>query len=178
MTTVPNTSGGFGLGVVDGSDLNSRLCDPVEFLLNRPIFRGRSTASQSVGTGSWTSLALAAEDVDSADGHDNATNNTRYTAVYAGWYQVSCVVGTIAGNVTGRRGARFAVNGTLINASRCLLAATTASAIVMPGTTVVLYLNVGDYVEAQGFQDSGGPLNFGSAAVDDNSMLNVVWESN
>jgi hypothetical protein len=181
VAVVPDTHD-FGSGVGSSTEANAYIRDPIRFLLNPPLARLRSGAAQSLTNSTWTSLNLNTEEVDKdpsgAGGHDNVTNNSRFTAVYAGWYRVSGKAGIWPANTTGRRGVRYAVNGVAVIASKILLQGAASSAGDTPCASTLLFLNVGDYVEVQGFQESGGALNCGSATVDDNTHLTVKWESN
>lgn len=174
MATVPTTH-----TVVDGlatsSEMNSYFRDPIAFLMKPPIFRLRQTVVQSLTSGVWTAVTFTTEDVDTdvdgVGGHDNAVNTSRYTARYAGWYEVSFMA-NIAASAAGQRGGRVAVNGTAITGSESFIDATAAGGIELPASTALVFLNVGDYVEAQALQSSGGAIN---TAV--GSCLNGVWRS-
>lgn len=170
LPTIPN----FVDGILPTSQL-VQLADVLDFLMQPPIAELRSSAAQSLATATWTGIDLAAEDQDSVDGHDNSTNPSRYTAVYPGRYLLGGGVG-YASNVTGRRGARFAVNGTAVTNSEAMIPAITGGV----GTSVAarsktVYLGVGDYAELQGFQDSGGALNTGTG--NGGSHFTVLWVS-
>lgn len=179
MATVPSTTD-FVSGIATSTELNAYVSDPLDFLLRRPIFRGRQTVTQNLTTATWTALTIDTEDVDSDVGgggaHDTSSNTSRFTARYPGWYQVSGA-SSFPGNVTGRRGSRLGVNGTALNGSTVIVTATTASGVIIPTAAELLYLNVSDYVEVFAFQDSGGTLAT-VVATDAQSRLNVIWVSN
>lgn len=127
--------------------------------LDFPVTQVRSTGATSITNNAYTSVNFATEDYDDDGMHSTVTNTSRLTAVRAGRYQLDGAAGFVS-NATGRRGAQFAVNGTAINASQTLLAAfTSAGGIDVPCRGVVVTLAVGDFVELQAFQDSGGALN-------------------
>lgn len=160
---VPDTGGGFGGSSVPGSsDLNSKLVDPINWLLKPPLARLRQTVLQSINTSTFTAITFTTEDVDTdvngVGGHSTSITTSRYTANQAGWYQLSGAVG-YAANATGRRLAAFYVNGTILNGSQVALAATAANDAAIPARTMVAFLNVGDYAELYGYQESGGALN-------------------
>lgn len=179
MAAVPGTHD-FADGVVTTSEDNSFIRDPLLFLLNRPAAELRQTVVQSIPNVTWTSITFTTEDLDTdpagTGGHDNVTNTSRFTAVYAGWYRLSGGV-EFAVNATGQRAAAWAVNGTLLNAGRTLIGATAALGMGVPARTKLLFLNVGDYVELQVYQNSGGALNTAVVAEGAPSMT-VVWERN
>lgn len=179
MPVVPGTHT-FTDGIAPSSEMNSYVRDPIAFLQRKPICKARQATLQSIPSGAFTSITLDAEDVDTdvdgVGGHDNVTNNSRFTARYPGYHSISggC---SFASNVTGRRGVRVAVNGTAVNGSTVVLAATIAASVVVGNDRNLVYLNVGDYVELQAFQDSGGALNTVST-TDSQPRLMVSWESN
>ena len=177
MTAVP-TPKTFTDVTLPASDLNTGVRDPLLFLMNLPIAKLTAAAAQTHNsTGNWVALNWGAEIVDSANGHDNSTNPSRYTAVYAGWYLVAASV-SWAANSTGRRGLKFVVYGTAVLSGSVFWAASIASAIEIPGKTDLVYLNVNDYVETHAFQDSGGNLSMNGTASETNGGMTVVWVSN
>lgn len=178
MAVVP-TSHTFTDGLKTSSEDNTYIRDPIAFLQSPPIAELRQTTAQSIPNAAYTPLQFNAEDVDSAGGHDNVTNNTRYTAVYAGWYQVSGGSGSVP-NATGRRITALAVNGAVANGSQISPNNTgAASDTNVPTRTKLVFLNVGDYVELWLYQDSGGALNTNSAVAGvTQSSMTVKWVSN
>jgi hypothetical protein len=179
VSVVPATHT-FTDGIATSTEANAYVRDPINFLLARPLAKVRQATLQSITTATFTSITMDAEDADTNVGgtaqHDLVTNNSRFTAVYPGWYQVSGGSGWAA-NATGRRGCRPAVNGVLINGSGTLVPTTAAGTCQVPARTDLVYLNVGDYVEMQGFQDSGGNLNT-AVSGEQMSSMDVVWVSN
>jgi hypothetical protein len=146
--------------------LKAGVGDPLTFLLDPPRCVAYATAAQSIPNSSFTSLALAAEDVDneatashlSGTGmHDLVTNNSRLVARTAGTYMCTGMVAWAA-NATNRRGTRWAKNGVALARSQQLQPAAAAVGLAIPARTIYLPLAVGDYVELQAFQDSGGAL--------------------
>jgi hypothetical protein len=90
------------------------------------------------------------------------------------------VSGSVAwtANTSGIRAARLAVNGTAVDGSQAQVpAAATSPSICVHVAGQLVYLAVGDYVEIQGFQSSGGGLltDVGGA---NSSRLTVMWASN
>ena len=149
--------------------------DAVNFLTNPPmatLVQATATASTS---GIWIALGMDTTTTDTYGGHSNTTNNSRYTAQVAGWYEVS---GTVAWpiNSAGARGVRIQKNGATIPTGAAAFTGTTNGdvyAIATPAYQV--QLNVGDYVEIWGFQSSGGALSTNVAAADVRSSMNVRW---
>jgi hypothetical protein len=168
----------FEIGASDTTALNL-LRDSIRFLQAPPVAELRQTAAQTFTTGVTTAVQFNAEDVDSdidaIGGHDNVTNNTRYTARYPGWYVVSGAV-VFAANVTGDRFAWFMVNGSDVNGSLGFVAGDATGTASTPARTKHVFLNVGDYVELVGFQNSGGNL-LTSGTGREQSSMSVRWVS-
>ena len=166
MAVVPGTHT-FTDGIATSTEANSFVRDPINFRMTPPMAHLRQSAVQSIPNGVSTAITFELEDVDTnlvgTPQHDLVTNNSRFTAVYPGWYLCTGGVG-FAANVTSRRGSSWGVNGVATTASDVRGAATSASAAIYPARTMFLFLNVGDYVELFAFQDSGGALNTNSGA--------------
>lgn len=169
----------FEVGVSDTTELNL-LRDCLSFLLNPPRAELRQTSSQTFTTSVAAATQFNAEDldtdVDGVGGHDNAVNNTRYTARYPGWYLISGACEHNA-NATGDRFAWLMVNGADVNASVGFIAGDATAATPTPARTKKVFLNVGDYVELVGFQSSGANLGT-SVAGRDQSSMSVQWVGN
>jgi hypothetical protein len=179
MATVPSPAVILGGFTPTGDDWDSYY-DTLAFLLNPPVCEVRQSAAQSIANATYVPVTFDLEDwdtdVDGVGGHDTVTNNSRFTARYAGTYQLSGAVGFVA-NATSTRGATWAVNGTNLNAGQVIVinAGATTDQMVVARTKHVR-LAVGDYVQLMAFQFSGGALNTssGSAAVVQASM-SVRW---
>ena len=179
MPTVPVVPTPTG-GVWNSSQL-AALSAAVSFLMGKPAAELRQTVAQSIPNAVWTAFTFTVEDLDSdpsggSGGHDNATNTSRWTCVYTGWYRTSGG-GELAVNATGQRGVAWAVNGTLVNASRTMVSATAAVGMDVPARTKLIFLITGDYVELQTWQNSGGALNTFITA-EAASGMSIVWERN
>jgi hypothetical protein len=147
-----------------------------------PTFQAHSESAQTCTSGIWTSLNLEVESFDNYGGHSILTNTSRYTAQVAGVYLVSgsaSFKGSSGGNTLHNRGVRIQVNGTSSahgSFVKTLSADGTASSAV--NTTCLVYLNVGDYVEVQGLQDSGSDVVTSATAGDVAPQMSVLWVSN
>jgi len=165
VPTAPDLSDGLLLT----SMLNDYVLELANFLRSPPAAMMRQTVAQSIVTATFTSLTMDTEEYDvfpsgGAKGHSTSVNTSRYTAVHPGYYNAVGVT-SWAFNGTGARGGRWTLNGVALNASVCLVQA--VSATQGTGVTIVgvrPYLSVGDYLELQGFQASGGNLNTGVPA--------------
>jgi hypothetical protein len=159
--------------LADATMLNTELRDVVNFLIAPPIFVAKQTVAQAMPTSAYAAITFTAEEIDSYGGHDNVTNNSRYTAQVAGWYHVLGIV-QWAVNATGRRACGLFVNGTRMRQTEgCTV--TTASGTTTSIAETELYLNVNDYVEIQGWQSTGANLNTQVAFPNSASMLCVLW---
>lgn len=179
MATVPSARSWSANEDVTSTNMNSGIRDPINFLMEPPIAELRQTAAQSLTTSTWTSITFGVEDVDndfaSTGGHSTVTNTSRYTAVYAGWYFLGGGV-AFASNATGIRATRWAINGSAVNGSQCTDSPITGNPHNVPGRGKFVFLAVGDYVELQGFQSSGGALNT-AVSTDSQSSMSVGWKS-
>jgi hypothetical protein len=148
-------------GTLPSSTL-SAVVAAVTFLLAPPRAELRQTVAQNLASsGVWVDLTFDVEDLDANVGnfpqHDTSVNTARFTAQYPGWYRVGGGVG-YAASVTNRRGARWAVNGTALNGNEAIVAATATGTCEIPARGKLIFLNAGDFLTLQGFQDTGGAL--------------------
>lgn len=157
-----------------GSNFNASVRDATTFLLNPPICNAIQATFQTVSTGLWTPLTLDSTVVDSYGMHSNSTNNSRATAQVAGWHLVSAASCWVS-NATGWRGIRILKNGsTAIAGSGTEITANSSGVTAIATPSVFVYLNVGDYVEGEGYQTSGANLAT-SVNNDANCALTVIW---
>jgi hypothetical protein len=176
MGVVVPTSHDFPDGVSTTSELNAFVRDPLDFLLTRPFGMFRApTAGQTVATGVMTAITFDEEVYDIPEGHSTSTNSSRYYATYAGWYQLQGGTGW-SSNTVNRRGGRWAVNGVEVYGTGVYLPATTGGSCEVPMKMFYVYLNVGDYVELYGYQDSGGNLNTANL-TDTACAMMIMWVS-
>ncbi len=175
MATVPSTFTFAAGAVLTAAELNTYVSYPVSYFLAPPLFIGRqASATQSTTSGSWTSILLDTEEIDRDGGHSTTTNTSRYTAQTAGYYTVNAIVAWNS-NSTGARATRLAVNGSAV-AGRAVAWQAAASLITASEISAPVFLNVGDYVEMQGNQVSGGSLST-SINADFAPMMSCRWMS-
>lgn len=129
------------------------------FLTNVPMAQlVQVTTGTALTTNAWGSIGFDSSTIDNYNGHSNSTNNSRYTIQVAGKYQVAGVVahGTSS---TGDRGAKVIKNGAVIQGAYSLVgSASTTHGVSVPVAPFVVQCIVGDYLELQGYQNSGGSL--------------------
>jgi hypothetical protein len=168
--------------------LNTELRDFVNFLNNPPIARLTSEGtSQTIPNGGvFTSIQLPTETVDTYGGHDNVTNNTRYTCQRAGLYLISGYVsiaeGAGGGTNNGYRAARLlqtiAAGGTQTYAGwTSLPQASTGTTGTGIYATALVRMAAGDYVELQlaHTQTNATVTRAVNSAANNCSRLLAVW---
>lgn len=177
MATVPVTRAWVAGEVVTAAYMNNNITSVLGWLLAPAIVQARQTVAVSVANaGTGTLMTYTAEDVDSTGMHSTAVNTSRLTAVYPGWYMGFASIGW-SPNAAGRRGGVWTVNATGFNGANTFLFAGVASTLSVPLKTVMAFLNVGDYLEVKGYQDSGGALSTAITAGEQ-SLLSAYWMSN
>lgn len=149
----------FAVGEVATADNINTYYSAISYLENPPIAVLYQANVQAITNVTDTAIQFDSTVVDSYNGHSNVTNNTRYVAQVAGYYQV---MGTISyqQNSTGGRLVRLRKNGsTEIQSSASEQPPSNDFNCVMSTPSVQVFLAVNDYIEVIGFQDSGGSLN-------------------
>lgn len=145
--------------------------DAINFLANKPMAVLYQGTAQSFTTGSAAAVTFDSTTTDTYGGHSNSTNNTRYTAQVAGWYWV---YGTVSWSNTsgGNRNTTINKNGSQV--AQFGSAVPSASSTVFPqvDAAALVQMNVGDYVEVVGYQDSGSTV---STHAQGSSMV-VMWD--
>jgi NADPH:quinone reductase-like Zn-dependent oxidoreductase len=143
------------------------------FLMAPPICRVRQGGVLTTTSGVWSALTFNTTDVDSEGGHNNVTNNTRYTCQVPGWYMVEgyFAVNNGGGGV-GRFACSLAKNGTQIQGAMQTTLVIADLQALLAGT--VVSLAVGDYVETWGYQNTGSLVNT-FVGTDLCSCMNVFW---
>jgi hypothetical protein len=175
MATVPVEITWVTGQVVTAAQLNANLRDAINFLISPPLAILRQTVAGSFTSATWTQVSFDTEDIDRDSGHSTVTNTSRYTAQTAGYYLCAGKI-SFASNATGRRWTRWDVNGSEINATRLGFAPSNGDVSEIPACSRWIFLNVGDFVELKGYQDSGGALNT-VVTSGDQPMANLQWMS-
>jgi hypothetical protein len=138
-----------------------------------PRFSGYASTAQAFATGtSYSPLNLDAEVYDSEGGHSTTTNSSRYTVQVPGLYRITAQ-SAFAVNSSGARAVAIGVNGT---ASKACQGAPPPSNSWSNQVTWETYLNVGDFVEAMTWQNSGGALSTVTGGM--GPSLSVWWIGN
>jgi len=160
VLAVPNLAAFLAGSRINAARWKSDVTDAVTFLANPPVFQAYQSAAQSISNSSVTALGMDTEVVDTYNGHDTVTNNSRWTCPTgaAGTYVAIGYFG-LAANATGVRLVRINKNGATLPLSQSDLATPGTAVSLATFSIALVQLAVGEYVEAYGFQTSGGALN-------------------
>ena len=170
--TVPQTATKSATQLITGALWNAGPKALGDFVLGPPMFRGHQAATQTLASGAWTAMSLGATDVDTDTGHSNSVNNSRYTTQVQGWYWVEGYVAFQSGQPASRFESAIAKNGVIVpGSSQFLLRQNDLQAL---SAGCVVQLNVTDYVEVWGRQNSGGNL-LTQAGTDLLPSMNAFW---
>lgn len=164
----------FGPSIIPDTVLN-QLADAVRFAMAPPLFVARQTVAQALTNGVYDEINWDSVTVDTVNGHDSGLP-TRYTAQYAGWYQLSGGA-SFAANATGIRRCGWAINGSAIDDRLAVVTAVASGGLHGVARTMHVYLSEEDYVELWALQGSGGSLNT-DVANGVQSSISVRWVSN
>lgn len=133
------------------------------------------TSAQSVPNNAQTALQFNGTDlVDLYAAHDPATNNTRFTAPFAGRFSFSGLASYVA-NATGVRDAVWRKNSGAVSGGHIQVPNNGAGPVMVNAPVLQMTLAASDIVELSGFQNSGGPLNT-DVANDDQPFMCVWYE--
>ena len=117
----------------------------------------KATANQSMPNATFTAITWNSEYFDTDSFHSTATNTSRFTIPTgkAGYYSI---IGRLdyAANVTQSRRMAIYKNGTLIQGQ--VFVVPSGGFEITTQIATVLNLDVADYIEIYGFQNSGGAL--------------------
>lgn len=138
----------------------------------------QSSAGTSVANSAtvWTPIAWDTEVADTVNGWVASPHPTRYTAQpgWAGGYAATLKILYPAATVA-VRGAAFQINGGTPMLGSGVFRSDSAQVLV--SATWEFFLNVGDYVEGVGLQNSGGALTTAIGAVTTSSLV-IHWLGN
>ena len=134
-----------------------------------------NNTTQSLTDATATALTFNSEDFDVGGLHSTSSNTSRMTipASMGGVYLLIGGTG-FAPNATGFRQLDLKKNGTTILASTTVPSNTAGSPTGIFHLSFVAVLAAADYIELFATQNSGGPLNVGSATRNLASFLQVI----
>lgn len=159
MATIPSFRTWTTGEVVTAAMMNSNVRDAGNFFLSWPVCEARQTVAQSLPNNSATGVTFDTNDIDTDSAHSTVTNPSRYTAKTQGRFQVSGKCSFTA-NATGIRTVSIGLNGTVINGSDVFALATATDNMRLWAGPLTQFMNgTTDYLEVQGYQNSGAGLN-------------------
>lgn len=144
-----------------GDILTAAWCDQVDenfqFFADPPACSVFNSTAVAVGNNTNHIMVAGSENYDNDAMHSTSSNTSRITVQTAGRYLAIATV-SFAANATGNRQAEFYVNGVTSGGGALI---DNAGASNSTGLLLVrmLVLSVGDYVEVNVVQRSGGNLN-------------------
>jgi len=136
-----------------------------------PAARATTNLTQSIPNNAIADVTLNTEAFDTANLHDNVTNNHVLTAPVAGVYQITGNV-RWASNATGTRFLDISLAGGRI--ASVWANATGGTAETDQSVSATYALAAGDQVNLEVFQTSGGALDLVKLGTDDPN-LSMVW---
>jgi hypothetical protein len=123
------------------------------------IYGGTTGTTQSLAGATWTNINWNANISDLHGLHNSGTNDPNVYIKTAGWYRVNArLTFTSNGSATGTCGIQLLVNGVVQNDTIVFAQRFTGNPSA-PETSKILFLNSGQNVRVQGYQNSGGALN-------------------
>jgi hypothetical protein len=133
-----------------------------------PAARVLLQSNQSVNNNQVTTVNWGFEDFDSADMHDNASNNSRITVPEDGIYLISAQVNWTAVDLGDRLLVIYENGNTFPSLSHSDDGPDNTS-----GVSGVLSLSAGDFVEVKVFQSSGSTVSISSSAQSQFSVVKL-----
>lgn len=166
----------FAVGEDATADNVNTYYSSISYLESPPVAMIYQINAQSIPNTTGTPIAFDGSFIDTYNGHSNSVNNTRYTFQVAGIYLITGS-GAFSPNVTGVRAASLRTNGTTaVNGSQIILQTVSSVGVNtnVPCSSIMLAVNVNDYIELLVTQTSGGALNT-QTGTNNTSTLNICW---
>lgn len=167
MATVPTTHTVAVGDKITAADENTYVRDAVSFLLNPPNVHVTNTTGLSHTSGTSLLLTWDTEVADTDAMHSTVSNTSRLTAVTAGLYAVVARA-AFAANATGIRSLDVRKNAAGAAAGGTRMGYDSQTPVTGAVTSIAVTLDVrlaaNDYIEAFGFQTSGGALALDASA--------------
>ena len=177
MGTVPNPVTWTNLEIPNFRDLNSRIYDVLNFLMNPPMIRLRKTVTQNIATSTDTALIWDFVETETENMWD-ATLPTRIKPKTPGWYIGSTGV-SFAADTNGyrqliiRKNNSSTVRTLVIKSDGFTQGGATTS---MRGNSFIEQFNgTTDYVETVAWQTSGSTLAVQVAGLDGQPDFSLKW---
>jgi hypothetical protein len=128
------------------------------------------TATQTIASNTWTTVALQTVDLDDGAGWNGAAST--YTVPRTGWWRVGGHVAWSGDSANGARGARITVNNTGVPRGTWLIAANTSAVTV--GGDCLVHLTAGNTLALAAYQThTAGVRTLGGSGYA--TSLNAEW---
>ncbi|HEY9375048.1 hypothetical protein [Streptomyces sp.] len=178
MATVPNPRTWTSSEQVTAAKLNTDIRDSWNYFKAKPFCLLAKSADQSINVSSLTAITWDVELKDSDGGHSNVTNNSRYTAQTAGWYNVRCTAFLIPFSFTWAD-LTIRKNGTTQQSRATQIPSLGFGSLAPLLTEGYVQLAVNDYIEATVIMLSGSGNNGNVASGQPwyTTRLQVEWVS-
>lgn len=140
---------------------------------NKPTAMVYQNAAQSIPTGSTFSTVVTWDTTtnDNWNGHSSVTNPSRYTFQVAGLYSLNANLTYSNSAGLGVRALALQVNGSILNGAQTFNQSYSNNFLNVSLANVLYQAAVGDYVEANTWQNSGGALSL----VSNRSFMSVMY---
>jgi hypothetical protein len=157
MATVPAPRTWTVGELLTAAKLNTDLRDGLNFLLAPPLAILLGPGTTSITNTTTTALPWTSETIDRDGGHDNTTNNTRYTCQTAGYYEMCAQVAWGSGTNKLRDTNIRTGGSTNVVSDEFDQTGVDGGNGVRPISRVMgtAYLSVGTYAEVTVWQDDG-----------------------
>lgn len=149
------------LGILAGKALKCSACVDTTDLAAVPAVRAYRSAALGAFNADWTAVPFDTDVFDNASMHDTVTNPTRLIAPVTGLYLVTGQIMWEA-NATGVRWVRITKNGAIQNH---VSQSAASSQQTVQNITALLSLTAGQYVEIEGYQNSGETLSISAGST-------------
>lgn len=161
----------FGVNEIETGGFLNSLRDALLFLLNPPMAVVYQTTVQSLTSGVAAAVSFDTTTVDTYGMHSNSTNNSRATAVVAGWYLITATIQYANTSAAHNRNVTINKNGVQVPQFGVAGLSGDTGVFPMVSAGAWVFLNAGDYVEVIAYQDSGGAVNTHTLG----SSLSIGW---
>ena len=158
-------------------ELNARLSDVANFLLNPPMVRLRKIDAGNIANSTVTPLKWSLVEVENYNMWD-ASQGTRITPSVPGWYVGTAGI-SFNPNTSGYREMDVRKNGvttSLTMRTKCDAWTSSGTTVVMRGTTFLEQFNgTTDYIEVTAWQNSGVSLGLSVDVIERQPEVSLRW---
>lgn len=145
----------------------------LNLIADRPMAHLVQTVAQSIA--SDAAITFDSETVDTHGGHDNVTNNTRYTFPITGKYLIAGKVAWAATASAGYRQAYWQLNGSSFIFYSALTVTGSNNVLEVPAATMTISVTASEYISLRGNQNTGGALSTSVSGFLDGSTMTIQY---